>query len=111
MHAIASSPFHVIHFPRQGRIVTVDQIPFFSSSSLDGNVPYVKNISAPYDTTGFTPFHIVYGLEATPPIECEIPSLKLAFKLLLETSPQEEHLLYLERLDETRCLTTLVIEA
>ena len=41
----------------------------------------VKNV------TGFTPFQLVYGLEATLPIECEIPSLKLAFELLLNTLP------------------------
>lgn len=44
------------------------------------------------------------------PIECKIPSLKLAVELLPETSPQEEHLLYLERLDKTRHVTALVIE-
>ena len=61
--------------------------------------------------TGFTPFQLVYGLEATLPIECEIPSLKLAVELLPTTSPEEQRLLYLERLDETRRLATLVIEA
>jgi len=29
------------------------------------------------DVTGFIPFQIFYGLEATLPIECEIPSLKI----------------------------------
>ena len=33
-------------------------------------------------TTGFTPFHLVYGLEVVLPIECEIPSLKIAVELL-----------------------------
>ena len=61
--------------------------------------------------TGFTSFQLVYGLEATLPIECEIPSLKIAVELLLDTSPEEERLLYLERLDETRRLVALVIEA
>ena len=60
---------------------------------------------------GFTPFQLVYGLEATLPIECEIPSLKLVVELLSKTSLEEEHLLYLERLDETRRLAALVIEA
>ena len=46
--------------------------------------------------TGFTPFQLVYGLEASLPVECEIPSLKLAVELLPDTSPEEEHLLYLE---------------
>ena len=38
----------------------------------------------------FTPFQLVYGLEATLPIECEIPSLKLAIKLLPNTTIDEE---------------------
>jgi hypothetical protein len=46
-------------------------------------------------TTGFTPFWLVYGLKAILPIECEIPSLKLAVELLLNTYVEEERLLYL----------------
>jgi hypothetical protein len=61
--------------------------------------------------TGFTPFRLVYGLEAILPIECEIPSLKLVVELLPNTSAEEERLLYLMRLDETRRDATLVIEA
>eukprot|EP00253_Pinus_taeda_P030452 PITA_30452 len=68
-------------------------------------------ITSVKDATGFTPFQLVYGLEATLPIECEIPSLKLAIELLPETTPIEERLLYLERLDETRHLASLAIEA
>ena len=33
-------------------------------------------------------------------VECEIPSLKLAVELLLDTSPLEERLVHLEQLDE-----------
>eukprot|EP00253_Pinus_taeda_P015303 PITA_15303 len=62
------------------------------------------------DATGFTPFQLVYGLEATLPIECEIPSLRLAVELLPNTTPLEERLLYLERLDGTRRLANLAIE-
>ena len=63
------------------------------------------------DATRFTPIQLVYGLEATLPIECEIPSLKIAIELLPNTSPEEEHLLYLERLDETCRFAALIIEA
>jgi len=42
----------VIRFPHQGKILTVDQISFFASSSSDGNVPYVKHIGAPYESVG-----------------------------------------------------------
>ena len=51
-------------------------------------------------TTGFTPFQLVYGLEAVLPIECEIPSLKLAIEILPNTTGEEDHLLYLNQLDE-----------
>ena len=61
--------------------------------------------------TRFTPFWLVYGLEAILPFECKIPSLKLVVELLPNTSVEEEHLLYLMRLDETRRDATLVIEA
>ena len=50
-------------------------------------------------------------MEAILPIECEIPSLKLVVELLPNTSAEEECLLYLMRLDETRSDTTLVLEA
>ena len=53
-------------------------------------------------TTGFTPFQLVYGIEAVLPIECEIPSLKLKVELLPHTSVEEEHFIYMTRLDETR---------
>ena len=53
-------------------------------------------------STIFTPFQLVYGLEATLPIECEIPSLKLVVELLPNTTIDEEILLYLNKLDETR---------
>ena len=60
--------------------------------------------------TRFTPFQLVYGTEESLPIECEIPSLKLAIELLPNTSVEEEHLLYLMQLDETRRDSVLVIE-
>jgi hypothetical protein len=60
---------------------------------------------------GFTPFRLVYGVESILPIECEIPSLKLAVKLLPNTSAEEERLLYLMQLDDTRRDATLVIES
>eukprot|EP00253_Pinus_taeda_P033022 PITA_33022 len=50
--------------------------------------------------TSFTPFQLVYGMESIFPVECEIPSLKLAVELLPETSGLKEHLLHLEHLDE-----------
>jgi hypothetical protein len=60
--------------------------------------------------TRFTPFWLVYGIEAILTIECEIPSLKQVVKLLPNTSTEEERLLYLIQLDKTQRDATLFIE-
>ena len=52
--------------------------------------------------TGFSPYHLVHGVELVLPVECGIPSLNLAMKLLLDTSTLEERLVHLEQLDEQR---------
>ena len=49
---------------------------------------------------GFSPYQLVHGVESVLPVECEIPSLKLAIELLPNTSPLEERLVHLEQLDE-----------
>lgn len=49
---------------------------------------------------GFTPFQLLYGIEAVLPIECEIPSVKLAIELLPNTLELEKRLIYLEKLDK-----------
>ena len=40
--------------------------------------------------TSFTPFQLIYGLEAVLPSECEIPSLNLAIEPIPNTSVGEE---------------------
>ena len=62
-------------------------------------------------STGFTPFQLVYGLEAVFPIECEILSLKLAIELLPTMSEEEKNFLYLAQLDENRRNVALANEA
>jgi hypothetical protein len=62
-------------------------------------------------TTSFSPFQLVYRLEAVLPIECQIPYLKLAVELLPDSSPLEEHQLYLKQLDEKHCDVALANEA
>jgi hypothetical protein len=47
-------------------------------------------------------FHLIHGIEATLPIECEIPTLLTTIELLPDTAPMEQCLLTLELLDEDR---------
>jgi hypothetical protein len=53
-------------------------------------------------SSGFTPFHLVHGVEATLPIECEIPTLSTAIELLPDTAPMDQRLMILFSLDEYR---------
>jgi len=43
MFYVVSSLFWVLRFPHEGKIVTMDQLSFFSSGPLSDNVPYVGN--------------------------------------------------------------------
>lgn len=61
--------------------------------------------------TGFTPFQLVYGLEAILPFQCEISSLKLMINLLPNTSEEEAHFIELIHLYETYCDVALANEA
>jgi hypothetical protein len=49
MHTVVSSLFCVICFPDQGKLVTVDQIAFFSSDSRTSNVPFIAKTPLGYE--------------------------------------------------------------
>eukprot|EP00253_Pinus_taeda_P028846 PITA_28846 len=74
----------------------------------DSSTPYYPQSNG-QDATGFTPFQLVLWTRGYLPIELN-PFIKLAVELLPNTTPLEERLLYLERLDETRRLANLAIE-
>jgi transposase InsO family protein len=61
-------------------------------------------------STSFSPFQLVHGVDSILPIECEIPSLKLAVELLPDTFNLEECHVHLERLDEQRRDASTTIE-
>lgn len=61
--------------------------------------------------TRFTLFQLVYGLEAILPIQCEIPSLKLAIEFIPETSVEEAHILNFIHLGEMGPESTMANEA
>ena len=49
---------------------------------------------------GFSPFQLIHEVEAVTPVECEIPSLKIAIHVLPDTIELEKLLVHLEHLDE-----------
>ena len=48
---LPSTLFRLLKFPHEGKIITVDQLSFFTSSSKN-NVPYVDQIPNPPDSVG-----------------------------------------------------------
>ena len=63
-------------------------------------------------TTQATPFSLVYGLEATLPIEFEVESLQVAVESCLTDSQSlRNNLTTLEEIDERKRMGTQLIEA
>ena len=60
--------------------------------------------------TGFSPCQLVHGVESVLPIECEIPSWKLAVEILPDTFALEEFLVHLEHLYEHRPNSLVALE-
>jgi hypothetical protein len=55
MTAIVSSVFRVLHFPHQGKIVTIDQLAFCTpdlGSNVGSNVPFVGDTQQSYMSVG-----------------------------------------------------------
>jgi hypothetical protein len=49
MHAVVSTLFRVVHFPHQGKVVTVDQLAFFNSDTRTSNVPFIAKTPPGYE--------------------------------------------------------------
>jgi hypothetical protein len=47
MHAVVSTLFRVVHFPHQGKVITIDQLALFNSDAHTGNVPFITNPPPP----------------------------------------------------------------
>jgi hypothetical protein len=50
-----STLFRVVHFPHQGKIVTVDQLAFFNSDTHTGNVLFIAKTPPGYENVGVSP--------------------------------------------------------
>jgi hypothetical protein len=52
MRAVVSTLFHVVRFPHQGKVVTVDQLAFFNSDTRTGNVSFIAKTPPGYENVG-----------------------------------------------------------
>jgi hypothetical protein len=52
MHTVVSTLFHVVHFPHQGKVVTIDQLAFFNFDTHTRNVPFISKTPPGYENIG-----------------------------------------------------------
>jgi hypothetical protein len=52
MRIVVSNLFYVLHFPRQGKFITVDQLTFFNSDSRTRNIPFISKTPLGYEIVG-----------------------------------------------------------
>jgi hypothetical protein len=52
MRAVVSTLFRVVHFPHQGKVITVDQLAFFNSDTRTGNIPFIAKTPPGYENVG-----------------------------------------------------------
>jgi hypothetical protein len=52
MRVVMSTLFHVVRFPHQGKLVTVDQLAFFNADTHVGNVPFIAKTPPGYENVG-----------------------------------------------------------
>lgn len=71
--------FWVLHFPHEGKFVTIEQLSFFSSSASNYNVSYVGNTEVSYVSAeeGIFKDYALMGMFSLPPPN--IPSINMIF--------------------------------
>ena len=90
MRAVVSTLFRVLHFPHQGKVITVDQLDFFNADTRTGNVPFIENTPPGYENVGvgLLKDSSLMGTFPIPPPPT-IPSLLVAFINMISTVPRE----------------------
>jgi hypothetical protein len=75
MRAVVSTLFHVVCFPHQGKVVTVDQLAFFHSEARTGNVPFIAKTPTGYENVGvgLLKYSSLMGTFPIPPLDVPHP--------------------------------------
>jgi hypothetical protein len=77
MHVVVSTLFHVVHFPHQGKVVTIDQLAFFKSDTRTGNVSFIAKTPPSYENVdvGLLKDSSLMGTFPIPPPDVPHPSV------------------------------------
>jgi hypothetical protein len=77
MHAVVSTLFHVMHFPHQGKVITIDQLAFFNSDARTDNIPFIAKTPLGYEnvSVGLLKDSSLMGTFPIPPPDVPHPSV------------------------------------
>jgi hypothetical protein len=91
MRAVVSTLFWIVHFPHQGKVVTVDQLAFFNSDTRTSNIPFIAKTPLGYKNVGMGLLKdsTLMGTFPIPPPE--IPPPLVALINMISTSVRETH--------------------
>jgi hypothetical protein len=89
MHTFVSTLFHVVHFPNQAKVFTVDQLAFFNSDTRTGKVPFIAKTPPSYENVnvGLLKDSLLMGTFPIPPPD--VPRLSVASINMISTLPHE----------------------
>jgi hypothetical protein len=91
MHAIVSTLFHVLSFPHQGKVVTVDQLAFFNFDSHTRNIPFISKTPPSYENVDVGPlkYSTLMCTFPIPPLDILplfVASINMISTIVCETS-------------------------
>jgi hypothetical protein len=91
MHAIVSTLFHVLHFPHQGKVITVNQLAFFNSDTRTSNIPFIVKTLPGYEniSVGLLKDSTLMGMFPIPPLDAPPPLV--ASINMISTSVHKTH--------------------
>jgi hypothetical protein len=89
MRAVVSTLFHVVRFPHQGKVVTVDQLAFFNSNTRTGNVSFIAKTPLGYENVGvglLKDSSLMGTFPISPP---DVPRLSVSSINMISTVPHD----------------------
>jgi hypothetical protein len=89
MRTVMLTLFHVVRFPHQGKVVTVDQLAFFNSNTRTRNVPFIAKTPPDYEnvSVGLLKDSSLMGTFPIP--QPNVPRPSIASINMISTSPHK----------------------
>jgi hypothetical protein len=92
MRAVISTLFHVLRFPHQGKVITVNQLALFNYDSRTSNVPFILKTPPDYENVGvgLLKYSMLMGTFPIPPPDIPPPFATSINMILNSVSETDE---------------------